>query len=55
MEMVESVDRLKSSCSVSGIRMPDFEELDAKITSALTCISLNTQFKKGQSGGTKSS
>ena len=34
MEMVESVDDLKSSCSVRGIRTPDFEVLDAKIASA---------------------
>ena len=33
VELVESVDDLKSSCSV--IRMPDFEVLDAKIASAL--------------------
>ena len=26
----DSVDDLKSSCSVRGIRMPDFEVLDAK-------------------------
>ena len=31
MEIVESVDDLKSSLSVRGIRMPDFEVLDAKI------------------------
>ena len=31
VEMVESVDDLNSSCSVRGIRMPDFEVLDAKI------------------------
>ena len=35
VEMVESVDDLKSSCSVGGIRMPDFEVLDARISSAL--------------------
>ena len=31
VEMVESVDDEKSTCSVRGIRMPDFEVLDAKI------------------------
>ena len=31
VEMVDSVDDLKSSCSVRGIRMPNFEVLDAKI------------------------
>ena len=45
VETVESVDDLKSSCSVRGIRMPDFEVLDAKIASALNRIK-NTRFKK---------
>ena len=55
VEMVESVDDLKSSCSVRGIRMLDFDVLDAKIASALNRIIHNTRFKrKGQSGGTKS-
>ena len=35
VELVDSVDDLKSSCSVRGIRMPDFEVLDAKISSSL--------------------
>ena len=35
VEMVDSVNDLKSSCSVRGIQMPDFEVLDAKIASAL--------------------
>ena len=46
VEMVESVDDLKSSCSVRGIRMPDFEVLDAKIASALNRIIHNTRFKR---------
>ena len=46
VEMVESVDDLKSSCSVRGIRMPDCEELDAKIASALNRIIHNTRFKR---------
>ena len=46
VEMVDSVDDLKSSCSVGGIRMPDFEVLDAKIASALNRIIHNTQFKR---------
>ena len=46
VEMVESVDDLKSSCSVRGIRMSDFEVLDAKIASALNRITHNTRFKK---------
>ena len=35
VEMVDSVDDFYSTCSVRGIRMPDFEVLDAKIASAL--------------------
>ena len=46
MEMVDSVDDLKSSCSVKGIRMPDFEVLDARIASALNSIIHNTQFNR---------
>ena len=38
MEMVESVDDLKSSCSVRGTQGPDFEVLDARIASALNRI-----------------
>ena len=44
--MVESVDDLKSSCSIGGIRTPAFEVLDAKIASALSRIIQNTRFKK---------
>ena len=43
---VESVDDLKSSCSVRGVQMPNFEVLDAKIASALNRIIHNTQFKR---------
>ena len=46
VEMVESVDDLKSSSSVRGIRMPNFELLDARIASALNRIIHNTRFKK---------
>ena len=46
VELVDSVDDLRSSCSVRGIRMPDFEVLDAKIASALDRIIHNTQFKR---------
>ena len=35
VEMVDSVDDLKSSSSVRGIQMPNFEVLDARIASAL--------------------
>ena len=46
VDMVESVDDLKSSCSIRGIRKPDFEVLDAKIASALNWIIHHTLFKK---------
>ena len=46
VEIVESVDVLKSSCSIRGTQTPDFEVLDAKIASALTRIIHNTQFKR---------
>ena len=46
VEMVDSVDDLKSLSSVRGIRMPDFEVLDAKIASALNRIIHNTPFKR---------
>ena len=46
VEMVDSVDDLKTSCSVRGTRMPDFEVLDAKIASVLNRIINDTRFKK---------
>ena len=46
VELVGSVDDLKSSCPVRGIQMPNFEALDAKIASALSRIIHNTQFKR---------
>ena len=46
MEMVGSVDDLKSSCSVRGTLGPDFELLDARVASALNKIIQNTRFKK---------
>ena len=46
MEMVDSVDDSKSSSSVRGIRMPDFEVLDARIASALNRIIHNSHFKR---------
>ena len=46
VELVDSADDLKSSCSVRGIRMPDFEVLDGTIASALNRIIQNTRFKK---------
>ena len=46
VELVDSVDDLKSSSSVRGIRMPDIEVLDAKIASALNRIIHNPHFKR---------
>ena len=46
VEMVESVDDLKSSRSIRGTQGPDFEVIDAKIASALNRIIHNTRFKK---------
>ena len=46
MKMFDSVDDLKSSCSVRGIQMPNFEVLDARIASALNRIIHNTRFKR---------
>ena len=43
VELVDSVNDLKSSCSVRGIQMPNFEVLDARIASALNKI---IQFKR---------
>ena len=45
VEMVDSVDDLKSSSSIRGISMPNFEVLDAKIASALNRIIHNSHFK----------
>ena len=46
VEMVESVDDLKSSRSIRGTHEPDFEVLDARIASALNSIIQTTRFKK---------
>ena len=46
VEMVDSVDDLKSSSSVRGIRMPDFEVLDARIASALNRFLHNFHFNR---------
>ena len=45
VEMVDSVDDLKSSSSVRGIQMPNFEVLDARIASTLNRIIHNSHFK----------
>ena len=44
--MVDSVDDLKSSSSIRGISMPNFEVLDARIASALNKIIQNSQIKR---------
>ena len=46
MELVDSVDELRSSSSIRGISMPNFEVLDARITSALNKIIHNSHFKR---------
>ena len=46
VEMVDSVDDLKSSSSVRGIRMPEFKVLDARIATALNRIIHNSHFKR---------
>ena len=46
VEMVDSVDDLKSSSSKRGISMPNFEVLDARIASALNRIIHTTRFKR---------
>ena len=46
MEMVDSLEELKSSRSVCGKNFPNFEKLDAKIASALNKIIQNFQIKK---------
>ena len=46
VEMVDSVDDLRSSSSIRGISMPNFEVLDARIASALSKIIHNSQFKR---------
>ena len=45
VEMVDSVDELRSSSSIRGISMPNFEVLDARIASARNRTIQNSQFK----------
>ena len=45
VEMVDSVDEVRSSSSIRSIPMPDFEVLDARIASALNKIIHNSHFK----------
>ena len=46
VDMVDSVDELKSSRSIAGNNFPNFEMLDAKIASALNNIIQKSYFKK---------
>ena len=46
MEMVDSVDDFKTSSSIRGISMPNFEVLDARIASALNNIIHISHFKR---------
>ena len=46
VELVDSVDELRSSSSTRGVSMPSFEVLDAWIASALNKIIHNSQFKR---------
>ena len=46
VEMVDSVDDLRSSSSFRGISMPNFEVLDARIAAALNKIIHNSHFKR---------
>ena len=46
MELVESVDESRTSSSILGISMPNFEVLDARIASALNRIIHNSHFKR---------
>ena len=42
VELVDSVDELKSSLTIRGISMPNFEVHDARIASALNKIIHNS-------------
>ena len=46
VELVDSVDELRSSSFIRGISMPKFEVLDARIASALNKIIHNSHFKR---------
>ena len=46
VELVDSVDELRSSSSTHVISMPDFEVLDARISSALNKIIHDSHFKR---------
>ena len=46
MELVDSVDELRSSSSTRSISTPNFEVFDARIASALNKIIRNSQFQR---------
>ena len=46
MELVDSVDELRSSSSTRGVSMLNFEVFDARIASALNKIIHNSHFKR---------
>ena len=46
VELVDSVDELRSSSSIRGISMPNFDVLDARIASALNKIIHNSHFRR---------
>ena len=46
VELVDSVDELRTSSSTRGISMPNFEVFDARIASALNKFIHNSQFKR---------
>ena len=46
VKLVDSVDDLRSSSSIRGISMPNFEALDARIASALNRIIHHSHFKR---------
>ena len=46
VELVDSVDKLRTSSSIRGISMPNFEVLDARIASALNKNIYNSHYKR---------
>ena len=46
VELVDSVDELRSSSSTRGISMPNFEVLDVRIVLALNRIIHNSPYKR---------
>ena len=46
VELVDSINELRSSSSIRSIPMPDFQALDARIDSALNKIIHNSNFRR---------